>query len=157
MENKVSKKSNFERIVSAFLILFAVSIIFIGFSIWQGMTRAGNESNAIDFVSSIVKAQHKYASVHQGKFARNFDKLIETTNLDKRLSGDKPIVEEYIFEMKVKELSATRPPFFSIRADPKISDGFFATGTMHFYFDSTLGAIKFIEENQQVKADDPSI
>ena len=107
------------------------------------MSRGGNESNAIDSVSLIVKTQHEYATTHQGNFARNFDELIETANLDKRFTGDKPIIEGYIFEMKVEESSATKPPFFSIRADPKIPDGFFATGDQHFYFDSTIRAIKY--------------
>ncbi len=156
MENPTRKKSNFERIVSAFLILFVVSIIYLGFSAWQEMTRAGNESNAIDFVSCIAEAQRDYSNLHQGDFAKNFEELRETLNSNKRCCSINS-VESYVFEMKVEKSSATNASFFSIRADPKIPEGFFATGTMRFYFDSTLRAIKSTEENRQAKADDSSM
>jgi hypothetical protein len=59
--------------------------------------------------------------------------------------------------MKVQEASGSQPSFYSINANPQVSEGVTATGTRYFYYDSTLPTMRFTEENRPAKPDDPGI
>jgi hypothetical protein len=59
--------------------------------------------------------------------------------------------------MKFKEPNGIKPAFYSINADPQVAESLFATGTSHFYSDSTLATIKSTDENRPAKANDPTI
>lgn len=157
MKSQSSKKSSFKKIGLGLLALFFVLVVFLILQGWQQMARNGNESDALFFISSIKKAQDKYAAAHQGNFAPNFNELIKFGFLDERLSGEKPVVDGYIFEMKVVNPNETKPAFYSINADPQVAESLFATGTSHFYYDSTLGTTRSTDENRQAKANDPTI
>ena len=126
------------------MIVIAIIALLIGVGVpaWQSMVRSGNEASAAQSIQTIKTLQAQYASKHQGKFAPNFDELIKSVQLDEKFAGQNPVVNGYIFTMKVEEPSQTRPAFYSINADPQVSEGVTATGTRHFYFDSTLGVTK---------------
>jgi prepilin-type N-terminal cleavage/methylation domain-containing protein len=141
------------------MIVIAIIALLIGVGVpaWQSMVRSGNETTAAQSIQTIKTLQAQYASKHQGKFAANFDELIKSAQLDERFTGQNPVVNGYIFTMKVEEPSGTKPAVYSVNADPQSSEGLQATDTRHFYFDSTLAATKGTEENRPAKADDPSI
>jgi len=141
------------------MIVIAIIALLIGIGVpaWQSMVKSGNEASATKSLDTIRTLQAQYASKHQGKFAASFDELIKSTQLDERFAGTNPVVNGYIFTMKVEERSATKPAFYSINADPQVPEGIQSTGTRHFYFDSTLGTFRSTEENRPAKADDPSI
>ena len=141
------------------MIVIAIIALLIGVGVpaWQSMVRSGNETTATQSIQTIKTLQTQYASKHQGKFAANFDELIKSVQLDPKFAGQNPVVNGYIFTMKVEEQSQTKPAFYSVSADPQVSEGVTATGTRHFYFDSTLGTTKSTEENRPSKADDPSL
>lgn len=141
------------------MIVIAVIAILVGVGIpaWQAMTRSGNETAAIQSLDSVRKLQVQYASKHQGNFAPNFDELIKTLAFDDKFKGERPVVNGYIFTLKTQERTQSQPAFYSINADPQVSEGISATGTRHFYFDSNLSTIRFTEENRPAKADDPAI
>jgi prepilin-type N-terminal cleavage/methylation domain-containing protein len=141
------------------MIVIAIIALLIGVGVpaWQSMVRSGNETTATQSIQTIKTLQTQYASKHQGKFAANFDELIKSVQLDPKFAGQNPVVNGYIFTMKVEEQSQTKPAFYSVSADPQVSEGVTATGTRHFYFDSTLGTTKSTEENRPAKADDPSL
>lgn len=106
------------------------------------------ESTPIQTITTIRTLQSQYASKHQGKFAPNFDELVKTVQLDDNFGGEKPVVNGYVFEMKVIEPTGNQRAFYSIKANPQISEGIRATGTRYFYFDSTLGTIKYSEDGE---------
>jgi hypothetical protein len=114
------------------------------------------ETSAIQSVVLIRTLQSQYASKHNGKYAPNFDELIKTVHLDKKFSGERPIVNGYMFEMKVIEPTENQPALFSIKANPPISEGIKSTGTRFFYFDSTIGTIKYSEDGE-ANAQSPAI
>jgi hypothetical protein len=116
-----------------------------------------NENAALRSIDTIRVLQAQYASKHMGQYASTFDDLIKTTKLNEDFAGEKPVVKGYIFEMKTKSPSTEQSAFYSITARPKVSEGIQATGTRSFYYDSTLGTIKYTEENRHAKKDDPSI
>jgi prepilin-type N-terminal cleavage/methylation domain-containing protein len=141
------------------MIVIAIIALLIGVGVpaWQSMVRSGNESAAAQSIQTIKTLQTQYASKHQGKFAATFDELIKSVQLDEKFAGQNPVVNGYTYTMKVEEPSATKPAFYSVNADPQVSEGVTATGTRHFYFDSTLGTTKSTEENRPSKPDDPSM
>ncbi len=118
--------------------------------------KSDTEVSAIRTIVTIRTLQNQYASKHQGKFAPNFDELIKYGNLAEQFAGEKPIVNGYVFTMTVTEPTGAKPAFYSIKAKPRISEGFNATGTRSFYFDSLLGTIKYSEEGE-ANPESPSI
>lgn len=141
------------------MIVIAIIALLIGVGVpaWQSIVRSGNETTAAQNIQTIKVLQSQYASKNQGRFAATFDELIRTAQLDERFAGPNPVVNGYIFTMKVEDPSGTRPGFYSINADPQVPEGIGATGTRHFYFDSTLATTKVTDENRPAKADDQSM
>jgi len=141
------------------MIVIAVIAILVGVGIpaWQSMTRSGNEAATTQSIDTIRKLQVQYAAKHQGNFAATFDELIRILDFDNKFKGERPLVNGYIYTLKVQERTQSQPAFYSVSADPQVSEGITRTGDRHFYFDSTLSTIRFTEENRPAKADDPSI
>lgn len=157
LRRKLKDQRGFNLIELMIVIAIIALLIGVGVPAWQSMVRSGNETTAVQSLSTIRTLQSQYASKHQGKFAPNFDELIKSVQLDEKFKGESPVVNGYIYKMTVQEPSGTQPSFYSIIADPQVAEGVTATGTRHFYFDSTLGTVKSTEENRPAKADDPSI
>jgi prepilin-type N-terminal cleavage/methylation domain-containing protein len=151
------REAGFNLIELMIVIAIIALLIGVGVPAWQAMVKSGNETTASQTLDNIRKFQTQYASRHQGKFAKNFEELIKAGSLDERFKGDKPVINGYIFEMKVQDPSGTTPSFFSVNADPQVDAGLTATGNRHFYVDSTLATIKVTEESRQAKPDDGSL
>lgn len=131
-------------------------LIGVGSYAWSSMIKSGNETAAAQSLDKIRVLQAQYAAKHRGNFA-NFDELVNAVGLDERFKGERPVVNGYIYTLTVEASSGTRPAFYSIAADPQVSEGVTATGGRHFYTDSSIGTIKGTDENRPAKADDPSI
>ncbi len=131
-------------------------LIGVGVPAWKSTVKAGNETSAVQSITMIRTSQARYASKHQGIFALNFDELIKT-GLDDIFIGEQPVVNGYIFTMKVEQPFNGKSAFYTINADPQISEGMQSTGVRHFYIDSVSSSIKFTEENRPAKAEDPSM
>ena len=116
-----------------------------------------SEAFAARSILKIRNLQSQYATQNRGEFAPDFDTLIKSAGLDEHFSGQQPVVDSYVFTMIVSEAAPGKPPFYSINADPQVSEGVTATGTRHFYFDSTLGTMRQTEENRPANANDPAI
>jgi prepilin-type N-terminal cleavage/methylation domain-containing protein len=130
-------------------------LIGVGSLAWQAVIRSGNETTAAQTIDNIRKYQAQYASRNRGNFA-TFDQLIQTAGLDEKFAGESPVVNGYIFKMTITPTSASQPAFYSINADPQVAEGVTATGTRHFYTDSSLSTIKG-NDTGPAKADDQSI
>lgn len=140
------------------MIVIAIIGLLIGVGSygWGVMVRSGNENAAQQSLDKIRTMQIQYAGKHQGKFA-TFAELIQSGQLDDRFEGENPVVNGYTFTMKVEPSSSNKPATYSVNADPQVAEGVQATGTRHFYTDSSLGTIRYTEENRQAKVDDPAI
>ncbi len=140
------------------VIAIIALLIAVGIPAWQSMVRSGNEVTAAQTVGTIRTCQSSYAGRHQGKFAPNFAELVKSGCLDTdKFKGDPPVINGYIFTMKVDEPSGTKPAYYAVNVDPQVGEGIQATGNQHFYYDSTLGAVKTTNENRPAKAEDPSM
>ncbi len=144
------------------LIELMIVIAIIGLLIavggwgWSAMMRSGNEAAASQMVGKIRVWQGQYAARNKGNFG-TFDDLIRVVGMDEGFKGERPVVNGYVYTMVVEPSTNSRPAFYSINADPQVSEGVTATGTSHFYTDSGLGTIRRTDENRPAKADDPSL
>ncbi len=116
------------------------------------------ESDAFKSIVKIRSLQKKYALIHNEEYAKSFDELIRTSQLDKMFSSEKPVVDEYEFTMEVSESTLIKSAFYSISADPMKSSKYLEpVGSLHFYYDSNVKVIKFTEKDRPANANDPSI
>jgi prepilin-type N-terminal cleavage/methylation domain-containing protein len=156
IKSRIRDQRGFNLIELMIVIAIIGLLIGVGSVAWQAVIRSGNETTAAQSVDNIRKFQAQYASRNKGNFA-TFDELIERVSLDEKFAGERPVVNGYVFTMNVVPGSTANPPSYSINADPQVSEGLSATGTRHFYTDSSLSSIKGTDENRPAKADDPAI
>ena len=154
--HKLRDQRGFNLIELMIVIAIIGLLIGVGTLAWQAVIRSGNEATAAASVDNIRKFQAQYASRNKGNFA-TFDELVAKVGMDEAFKGERPVKNGYVFTLVVEPGSASKPSFYSVSADPQVAEGVTASGTRHFYTDSTLGTIKGTDENRPAKADDPSI
>lgn len=156
LRKRLKDQRGFNLIELMIVIAIIGLLIGVGAIAWGAMIRAGNETAAATMLDRVRTYQAQYAARNRGKFA-TFDDMIRVSGLDDKFAGERPVVNGYIFTLTLEDPSDARPGFYSINADPQVAEGVTATGTRHFYTDSSLGVIKATDENRPAKADDPSI
>ncbi len=152
-----NRQAGFNLIELMIVIAIIALLVAVGIPSWQAMVRSGNETSAAQTIQTIRTCQASFSGKNRGKFA-SFADLVKSGCLDSdKFNSEQPVIAGYVFSQKVEEPSGTKPAFYSVNADPQVSDGIQRTGDRHFYFDSTLGAVKVTDENRPAKADDPSM
>ena len=154
--NRIRSQNGFNLIELMIVIAIIGLLIAVGTLGWGAMIRNANEAAASATLDRIRTFQAQYAGRNKGNFAK-FDDLIRLSGLDEGFAGERPVVNGYIFTLTVEPKTDARPAFYSVNADPQVAEGVTATGTRHFYTDSSLGTIKATDENRPSKPDDPSI
>ena len=108
---------------------------------------AADEGSAIQALRTIATAQTQ-ARVTRGAYA-DFDSLVQAGYLDQRFAGSNPNLRGYRFTMTARDND------FVVNADPQPTQTASATGSRHFYLDSTENAIHVNLSQPATKQDPP--
>jgi prepilin-type N-terminal cleavage/methylation domain-containing protein len=140
------------------MIVIAIIGILVGVGIpaWQNSVRSANQAAAIKTLNTIVTEQRTYYNTHNRSNYGTFDQLIADGAFDKRFTGEAPVVEGYIYKMKVTPKSGNQSAMFVVNADPQKPDGFNATGRQYYYIDANTSTIH-VSETQPASIDDPPL
>jgi prepilin-type N-terminal cleavage/methylation domain-containing protein len=131
-------------------------LIAVGVTGWKAAVKSANEAAAIKTLRTIAEQQMLFYNSHQRTTFGTFDEMLKENMLDTRFSGTTPVVEGYVFQMRVIPKSTTTQPGYVVNADPQVTEGVGATGKNHFYFDSDSNTIH-VNPTQPATATDPPI
>jgi len=107
-------------------------LIAVGVTGWKAAVRAANEAAAIKTLRTIAEQQMLYYNSHQRTSFGTFDEMFKENLLDTRFAGTTPVVDGYLYTMKVIPKSTTQQAGYSINSDPQVTEGVGATGKNHF-------------------------
>ena len=131
-------------------------LIAVGVTGWKAAVRRTNEAAAIKTLRTLAEQQMLYYNDHQRSSFGSFDEMLKDDLLDARFAGTAPVVEGYVFQMRVVPKSTTAQPGYAVNADPQITEGVAATGKNHFFVDSNSNTIH-VNATQPATITDPPI
>ena len=131
-------------------------LIAVGITGWKAALRSANEAAAIKSMRTVAEQQMLYYNSKQRTTFGTFEELRRENMLDNRYDGTTPVVEGYIFTLRVIPRSTTQQAGYTLNADPQISEGVSATGKNHFYLDSDTNTIR-VNDSAPATVSDPSI
>ncbi|HEX5887516.1 MAG TPA: prepilin-type N-terminal cleavage/methylation domain-containing protein [Pyrinomonadaceae bacterium] len=140
------------------MIVIAIIGILIGVGIagYRAAIRAANEAAAVKTLRSIAEQQMLYFNSHQRSAFGTFEEMRKENLLDSRFDGTTPVVDGYVYTMKIIPKSTSSQPGYTINADPQVASGTGATGRNHYYVESDSNTIH-VNAEQPASATDPPI
>ncbi len=130
-------------------------LIAVGVTGWKAAVKSANEAAATQALRTIASDQMIYYNAHQRSSFGTFDEMIKEGLLNSKFAGTTPVVEGYVFTMRVIPKSTTTQPGYAVNADPQVTEGVSATGKNHFYLDSDSNTIHFNASQPATAADPP--
>src|ERR1700752_342938 len=140
------------------MIVIAIIGILIGVGIagWKAAVRAANEAAAVKTLRSVAEQQMLYFNAHQRSSFGTFEEMRKENLLDSRFDGTTPVVDGYVYTMKIIPKSTSSQPGYTINADPQVASGTGATGRNHYYVESDSNTIH-VNAEQPASTTDPPI
>src|SRR6266540_2192033 len=94
-------------------------LIAVGVTGWKAAVKAANEAAAIKNLRTISEQQMLYFNAHQRSSFGTFEEMRKENLLDSKWDSTSPVVEGYVFNMKVIPKSTSQPAGYTINADPQ--------------------------------------
>ena len=130
-------------------------LIAVGVTGWKAAVKQANEAAAVQTIRTIAEQQMLYYNGHNRSSFGTFEQMLKDGMLDQRFNGATPVVEGYVFTMKVIPKSTNQPASYTVNADPQQSEGVGATGKNHFYADSNASTIHVNPDQPASPSDGP--
>lgn len=154
--NYHSNQKGFSLIELMIVIAIIGILIAVGVTGWKAAVRSANEAAAIKTLKTIAEQQMLYYNSHQRTAFGTFDEMLKEGLLDTRFAGTSPVVDGYVYVMRVTPKSTTAQPGFAVNTDPQVTEGVGATGKNHFFLDSNSNTIH-VNSTQAATVTDPPI
>jgi prepilin-type N-terminal cleavage/methylation domain-containing protein len=140
------------------MIVIAIIGILIGVGVvgYRTAIKAANEAAAVKTLRSIAEQQMLYYNAHQRSTFGTFEEMRKENLLDSRFDGTTPVVDGYVYTMKIIPKSTTAQPGYTINSDPQVPTGPSATGKNFYYVDSDTNTIH-VNAAQPATVSDPPI
>lgn len=131
-------------------------LIAVGVTGWKAAVKSANEAAATQSLRTIATDQMIYYNAHQRSSFGTFDEMLKEGLLNSHFTGTTPVVEGYVFQMRIIPKSTSNQPGYAVNADPQVTEGVGATGKNHFYLDSDSNTIH-VNSTQPATVSDPPI
>jgi prepilin-type N-terminal cleavage/methylation domain-containing protein len=151
-----SAERGFSLIELMIVIAIIGILIAVGVTGWKAAVRAANEAAAIKTLRTVAEQQMLYYNSHNRSTFGTFEEMLKANMLDNRFAGATPVVEGYVFTMRIIPKSTSTQPGYVLNADPQVTEGVGATGKNHFYLDSDTNTIH-VNDTQPATVADPPI
>ncbi len=135
------------------MIVIAIIGILIGAAVvtFRAAQKSGNESATQQDMRTIATVEIQYFTTHNRTYG-TFEQMVQDKVLTTKFAGNPPLVDGYVFTLKVIPKSSTQAASYTLNADPQ-SD---STGRNHYYIDSNDTAIH-MNPDQPAGPNDPPL
>lgn len=139
------------------MIVIAIIGILIGAATytWRAAQIQGNETATVKALNTFSVIELQYFNTHNRTFGA-MEELLKESLIDTRFSGTPPVVNGYVYTLKVTPKTTSQQSSYTLNADPQQSSGIGASGRNHFYIDSGAGTIH-INPDQPAGPNDPPL
>lgn len=114
---------------------------------------ATHEATTVQHLKNLAACQQIYLDAY-GDYA-TFDQLVGAgVLLNEKFAGESPVVDGYVYRLRLTPRQGDRPPSYAINADPQPSEDSY-TGEIHFYMDSNVVGIRQNDARPATATDRP--
>jgi prepilin-type N-terminal cleavage/methylation domain-containing protein len=156
LKKKHLSQRGFSLIELMIVIAIIGILIAVGVTGYKAAMRSANEAAAIKTLRSIGEQQMLYFNTHQRSSFGTFEEMRKENLLDSRFDGTTPVVDGYVYTMKVTPKSTAQQTGYTVNADPQVAGGVGSTGKNHYYVDSDTNTIH-VNDAQPATVQDPPI